>query len=197
MYGGSVLDPVVNFGKLTDGNRFEKKIPNYLRDDLEEIAAENITCRHFNLKNVFVHEKKDHAFFADISILITGDLSHDEIQLLTEIEDRFEGTFKENQEKYLKDKAAYENSFARMDDIAHLLTGYGRFIFFDAYASSNVRSDGSQEFNPLIDANQNKISQIKEGHFYQSFAEGYGRVLDLVKQVKVGYWKEDWAYGKM
>ena len=89
--------------------------------------------------------------FADISILITGDLTHDDIQTLTEIEDRFEGSFKENQEKYMKDKAAYEDSFARMDDIAHLLTGYGRFIFYDAYGSSNLRSDGSREFNPLVD----------------------------------------------
>lgn len=197
MYGGSVLDPIVNFETLTDGNKFEKRIPNYLRDDLEEIAAENVSCRHFNLKNVFIHEKRDHAFFADISILITGELDHDDVQRLTELEDQFEGTFQQNHEKYLKDKGAYEDSFTRMDDIAHLLSGYGRFIFYDAYGSSVIRSDGSREFNPLVDAQQNKISQIKEGHFYQSFAEGYGRILDLVKQVKVGYWKEDWAYGKM
>lgn len=158
MYGGSVLDPIVNFETLKDGTKFEKRIPNYLRDDLEEIAAENVTCRHFNLKNVFIHEKSDHAFFVDISILITGELDHDEIQMLTELEDRFEGTYPENREKYLKDKAAYEDSFTRMDDIAHLLTGYGRFIFYDAYGSSAIRSDGSKEFNPLIDPEQNKIS---------------------------------------
>lgn len=181
MYGGSVLDPVVNFETLKDGKKFKKKLPNYLRDDLETIAEENVTCRHFNLKNVFIHEKSDHAFFADISILITGDLAHDDIQLLTELEDQFEGTFEQNHQKYLKDKSAYEDSFTRMDDIAHLLTGYGRFIFYDAYGSSVIRSDGSKEFNPLVDPHQNKISQIKEGHFYQSFAEGYCRILDLVK----------------
>jgi len=101
MYGGSVLDPIVNFETLKDGTKFEKRIPNYLRDDLEEIAAENVTCRHFTLKNVFIHEKSDHAFFVDISILITGELDHDEIQMLTELEDRFEGTYQENREKYL------------------------------------------------------------------------------------------------
>ena len=46
-------------------------------DDLDElmVCEECVTPQYFEFQNLFIKEKNDHALFADVSILITPELS--------------------------------------------------------------------------------------------------------------------------
>ena len=69
----------------------------------------------------------------------------------------------------------------------------GRFIYYEVYGDSGI--DGTKKFNPMIDPNMNKITEIKEGEFHEGKADGYNRWMNNEYAAKVGFWKDDWGYG--
>ena len=76
-FGGSVLDPIKRFNQ-TWGSQHERiEVRNYLLDDLDElmVCEECVTPLYFEFQNLFVKERNDHALFADVSSLITPELS--------------------------------------------------------------------------------------------------------------------------
>ena len=75
------------------------------------------------------------------------------------------------------------------------MTGTGRFIYYEVYGSSGLREDGTKKFNPMIDPEMNKITEIKEGEFFEGKSDGYNRMKNVEKDAKVGFWSEDSGYG--
>jgi hypothetical protein len=89
-YGGSVFNPILNKNstvgnELIDGvfEDSEIVITNYLLDDLYYLEncigvkheKDCILPHYFNLSNLFIDEKEDHAVFADVHILITPEIT--------------------------------------------------------------------------------------------------------------------------
>ena len=74
------------------------------------------------------------------------------------------------------------------------MTGMGRFIYYEVYGYSGIRSDGTKIFNPMVDPKMNKIVRMKEGEFTKGKSDGYNRWMNL-GFAKVGFWKDDRGYG--
>lgn len=95
IYGSSVLNPITT-EKTYNDHPLVKKIGNYLEDDVKALTNSDIKCRYFSLKNLYIYEKRDHAFFVDLSILIQKDLSDEDVILLNNIQEMFSGNYDSN-----------------------------------------------------------------------------------------------------
>ena len=193
VYGGSVLDPIVEISISNDGHKKAENVPNYLRAHLQNLRS---GWHYFNLKNIFIKRKRFHSFFADVELIVTDPLKKEDYDILREMEGRFKGTYSEDRSNYLKDNTNLEE-FAVMDEIEPFLSGYGRIIFYDVSGYETSNSDGTKVYDPFVNPELNKITQIKEGQFFEGKAEGYCRIMDPSRRVQVGFFKEDWPYGKL
>lgn len=163
VYGGSVLDPIVEISISNDGLKKAENVPNYLRARLQNLRQ---GWHYFNLKNIFVKRQRTHSFFVDVEIITTEPLDKKDYDFLREIEGRFKGSYSEQRRDFLKDYSSLVD-FATMDDILPFISGYGRFIFYDVYGYAVANSDGTKVYDPMVNPELNKITLIKEGQFFQ------------------------------
>ena len=73
IYGGSVLDPVINYIKINDTSKEEQRteLGNTLRQDIALAYYNHKPLKYYVIQNVYIHEKEDHALFVDVYLLTT------------------------------------------------------------------------------------------------------------------------------
>jgi hypothetical protein len=156
MYGGNILDPVINsVHRKESANKNSKElieIKNYLERNIDSHAKNpKFTEQLFRLTDIYVHEQEDHAFFCDIWLLSSLKLQPHIIHYLKSLQKK--SLLNEKNDLY-KDSVyhmfkngTYNSNFVRLEQVEQVITGYARVMCYQVYGYD----EATGSYNPYID----------------------------------------------